>query len=152
MGQPLGLLQVLWERGLISEALLDNKNWTVTRIQLLVKLTYSIHFDIYWLSARTLLKEQEETALQYLGSQLGVRVQLTPKFHAELAGKGVEYCWAQAKSYYCRVPVSRKRGRENFKQLVRDKCTCPVNVLSKKRIQKFAARTRAYICTYHHLD
>jgi hypothetical protein len=151
MGQPLGLLQVLWERGLISEALLDNKNWTVTRIQLLVKLTYSIHFDIYWLSARTLLKEQEETALQYLGSQLGVRVQLTPKFHAELAGEGVEYCWAQAKSYYRRVPVSRKRGRENFKQLVRE-CTCPVNVLSKKRIQKFAARARAYISTYHHLD
>jgi hypothetical protein len=47
--------------------------------------------------------------------------------------------------------VSRKRGRENFKQLVRD-CTCPVEVLSKVRIETFAARARAYTCTCHHLD
>jgi hypothetical protein len=77
----------------------------------------------------------EETALQYLGTQLGVRVQLTPKFHAELAGEGIKYCWAQAKSYYRRVPVSRKQGQENFKQLVKE-CTCPVNVLPKQRIEK----------------
>ncbi len=36
-------------------------------------------------------REDEETALQYLGRQVGVTVQLTPKFYAELvAGKGVE--------------------------------------------------------------
>ena len=45
----------------------------------------------------------------------------------------------------------RKRGRENFKQLVRE-CTCPVNVITKERVEKFAARARAYICTYHYLD
>ncbi len=95
--------------------------------------------------------KEEETALQYLGTQLGVRVQLTPKFHTELAGEGVEYSWAHAKSFYRRVPVSRKRGWENFKQLMRE-CTCPVNVLSKVRIEKFALPARAYICTYHHLD
>jgi hypothetical protein len=49
------------------------------------------------------------------------------------------------------MPLSRKRGRENFKQLVKD-CTCPENVLTKVRIAKFAARARAYICTYHHLE
>jgi hypothetical protein len=27
-----------------------------------------------------------------------------------------------------------------------------VNVLSNVRIEKFASRTRAYNCTYHHLD
>ena len=52
--------------------------------------------------------KQEETALQYLGSQLGVTVRLTPKFHAELAGEGVEYSWAHAKAYYRRMPLSRK--------------------------------------------
>ena len=77
-------------------------------------------------------------------------VDLTPKFHAELAGEGVEYCWAHAKSYYRRVPVSRKRGRENFKELVRE-CTSQ-NVITKDRVEKFAARARAYICTYHHLE
>jgi hypothetical protein len=49
------------------------------------------------------------------------------------------------------MPLSRKRGRDNFKQLVKD-CTCPINVLTKARIEKFASRARAYICTYHHLE
>ena len=102
------------------------------------------------LAACTDFKE-EETALQYLGTQLGVTVQLTPKFHhAELAGEGVEYCWAHAKAYYRRAPLSRKRGRDNFKSLVRE-CTS-VKVLTKERVEKFASRARAYICTYHHLE
>ena len=63
----------------------------------------------------------------------------------------MEYSWAHAKAFYRRMPLSRKRGRENFKQLVKD-CTCPDNVLTKVRIEKFAARARAYICTYHHLE
>jgi hypothetical protein len=80
-----------------------------------------------------------------------VTVKLTPKFHAELAGKGIEYSWARSKSFYRRLPLSQKKGRENFKQLVRE-CTCPERVLTKVRIEKFAARARAYICTYHHLE
>jgi hypothetical protein len=31
-------------------------------------------------------------------------------------------------------------------------CTSPVKVLTKDRIEKFALRARAYICTYHHLE
>ena len=72
--------------------------------------------------------KDEESALQYLGSQLGVTVLLTPQFHAELADEGVEYSWAHAKAYYRHMPLSRKQGKENFKQLVQD-CTCPVTRL-----------------------
>ncbi len=92
--------------------------------------------------------------LRVLCTQLGVTVLLMPQFHAELAGEGVEYSWAHSKAYYQCMPLSRKRGRDNFKQLVKD-CTCPVNVrlLTKQRIEKFASRrARAYICTYHHLN
>jgi hypothetical protein len=48
------------------------------------------------------------------------------------------------------MPLSRKQGRDTFTQLVKD-CTCPVNVLTEQRIEKFASCARAYICTYHHL-
>ena len=34
--------------------------------------------------------KNKETALQYFGSQLGFEVLLTPKFHTELAGEGIE--------------------------------------------------------------
>ena len=95
--------------------------------------------------------QEEETALQHLGVQLGVTVQLTPKFHAELAGEGVEYCWAHAKGFYRRMPLAQKRGRDNFKTLVKES-TCPVAQLTRERICKFAARARAYICTYYFFD
>jgi hypothetical protein len=65
--------------------------------------------------------------------------------------EGVEYSWAHAKAHYRRMPVSRKQGRDNFKQLVKE-CTCPINVLTKERIETFALQARAYICTYHHLE
>jgi hypothetical protein len=71
-------------------------------------------------------------------------------FHAELAGKGVEDCWAHAKAFYRHMPVSRKQGRENFKVLVKE-CTCSSMVLTKERIEKFASGSRAYICAYHHI-
>ena len=34
---------------------------------------------------------KESTALQHVGSQLGVSVIITPKIHAKFAGEGVEY-------------------------------------------------------------
>jgi hypothetical protein len=32
------------------------------------------------------------------------------------------------------------------------KSICPATVLTKERVSKFAARARAYICTYYHLS
>ncbi|KAI2493034.1 hypothetical protein MHU86_21508 [Fragilaria crotonensis] len=129
---------------MLDKYTLDGRKHPITGI---VALQYSLQ---HLLSECKDFKE-EETALQYLGTQLGVTVDLTPKFHAELAGEGVEYNWAHAKAYYRRVPVSRKRGRENFKEHVKE-CTSPTKVLTKERVEKFAARARAYICTYHHLE
>ena len=73
------------------------------------------------------------------------------KTFSSLPPIGVEYSWAHANAYYGRVPVSLKRGRENFKLLVKE-CTCPETVLTRDRIEKFASIARAYICTYHHLQ
>ena len=47
--------------------------------------------------------------------------------------------------------MSSKRGREHFKCLVKD-CTSTDEIVTRERVQKFAARARAYICTYYHLD
>jgi hypothetical protein len=93
----------------------------------------------------------EETALQFLGRTIGVTVDCTPKFHAELAGEGIEYSWGFAKQLYRRKPVKLKKGRANFKALVRQ-CTDPTTEINKVRVGKFAGRARAYICAYFELD
>ncbi len=147
-GKSKGLLQVLWERGLLDPHLLDK--YTLEGKKDPISGKSDLQYSLRNITAECTDFKNEETALQYLGSQLGVQVLLTPKFHAELAGEGIEFSWGHAKSFYRRVPVSQKRGRENFKQLVRDS-TCPINELTKERVEKFAARARAYICTYHHV-
>jgi len=48
---------------------------------------------------------EELTALQHVGQVLGVTVHITPKFHAEMAGEGIEYSWAVCKSVYRKMPL-----------------------------------------------
>jgi hypothetical protein len=103
-GKPKGLLQVLWERGLISEELLGN--YTLDGRTDPISGEIDLPSSLRHLMAECKDFKNEETALQYLGRQLGVIVELMPKFHAKFAGEGVEYSWAHAKSYYRRVPVS----------------------------------------------
>jgi hypothetical protein len=148
-GQPKGLMQVLWERGFIDESSLDK--YTLDGRKNPITGEVNLQSSLRHILANCKDFKDEETALEFLGTQLGVTVKLTPKFHAELAGEGIEYSWAHSKAFYRRLPLSQKRGRESFKKLVRD-CTCPDSVLTKVRMEKFAARARAYICTYHHLE
>jgi hypothetical protein len=56
--------------------------------------------------------EKEETALQFLGTQLGVTVLLTPKFHAELAGEGVKQLGTFESTLPTHATVSETRTRQ----------------------------------------
>lgn len=40
------------------------------------------------------------TELQSMGKEPGVEVMITPKFHADIAGEGIEYAWGVAKSVF----------------------------------------------------
>jgi hypothetical protein len=92
----------------------------------------------------------EETMLQCLGRNIGIRIEHTPKFHCELAGEGIEYTWACSKGEFRRQPLASKRGISKFHELVQ-KCNGP-DVITKDRVVRFACHSRAYICTYFHLD
>jgi len=95
--------------------------------------------------------KNELSALQFLGQEIGVLVDVTPKYHAELAGEGIEYTWGYSKSVYRRAPLNKKKGRDNFFELV-EMCCDPVVHLHQERVRKMAKRARSYICTYHCLD
>ena len=89
---------MLCERGLIRTELLDKHTLDGRKDTITGKV--DLLFSLCHLLAECTDFKHEETALQYLGTQLGVTVQLTPKFHAELAGEGIEYSWAYAKALY----------------------------------------------------
>jgi hypothetical protein len=92
---------------------------------------------------------EEMTALQHVGSELGVSVIITPKCHAELAGEGIEYSWGVTKGVYRRKPLQSKRSKESFKVLVQE-CASR-EILATKTVRKLSRRARAYICAYYSL-
>jgi len=147
LGKPKGLHQVLLERGLIDinrikEYSKEGKKTPTGARDLSTSL-------IHLISGCSDFKN-EENALQALGRECGILVDCTPKFHAELAGEGIEYTWAFMKGKYRRAPLEQKRTRDKFKALVRE-CSSAEKV-PKEQVRKFAARSRAYICTYFALS
>ena len=92
---------------------------------------------------------EEMTALQHVGSELGISVVITPKFHAKLAGEGIEYSWGVTKLVYRHKPLQSKRSKESFKGLVQQ-CTSR-DILTTKTVRKLSRRARAYICAYYTL-
>jgi len=149
VGKAKGILQILFERGLIVAT--DYKNMTLDSRK--DPETGCIQPGT---SLRALLEQcndftNELSALQFLGQEIGVLVNATPKYHAELAGEGIEYSWGYSKSVYRHAPLTKKKGRQNFFELV-EMCCDPVVHLHKERVRKMAKRARSYICTYHCLD
>jgi hypothetical protein len=148
-GRAKGLLQVLWERGWIDVSQLDRYTIEAATDENGQVLEGAEEWSLKCLMASCLDFAEEMTALQHVGSQLGVSVIITPKFHAELAGEGVEYSWGITKGLYRRKPLLSKKGKESFRKLV-----CEVtsrDILKTATIRKLSRRARAYICAYYSL-
>jgi hypothetical protein len=146
-GKPKGMLQILWERGLIDIGRLQEytiggkKNRETGNVDTSMALRVMI--------ADCSDFREEETKLQHLGTQLGITVDRTPKFHAEMAGEGIEYAWGFSKAIYRRKPMARKKRRDGFRALVRE-CTDP-RLVCPDMCTKFSRRAQRYICAYHAL-
>jgi len=85
-GKAKGLMRVLWERGWINELDIDQ---------------YMKHSTDYNYSLESLMEScldfaNEITELVAKGNEFGVQVIVTPNYHAEIAGEGIEYSWGIA--------------------------------------------------------
>ena len=63
---------------------------------------------------------EDITQLHYIGNQLGVQVELTPKYHTEIAGIGVDFSWESEIGWYNRNPLYCKKPKSSFKILVKE--------------------------------
>ncbi len=143
VGKQKGLYQVLWERGWIDTSRLDE----YAIIKKDDRGTVDEEFSLQCIMESCLDFANEATELQTMGEKMGVRVIATTKFHAEMAGEGIEYLWGVAKSWYRSKPLEAKRKKASFLQLVRD-CLDPA-LLTKEKVRSFSKRARSYICAYY---
>ena len=148
-GKPKGLLQVLWERGLIDAnnlkryGVLTGKKDDLGTVDHNTSLQHIMGMCFDFLN--------EEGMMQHIAKEIGVVGLLMSKCHAELAGKGVEYyLWACAKGAYRNMTLCQKKGKDNFKASVRH-CLSK-EVVMKVRIRKFARRARQYLMAYYAID
>jgi hypothetical protein len=136
-GKPNGLLQVLWEQGLVECTNLKDKSCTGNKDNLGVVNKGTSLRHIMGMCSDFL---NEESMLQHFAKNLGVTVLLTPKCHAELAGEGVEYVWAGAKGAYRNMSLKQEKRKDNFKASVR---YCLLEeVITMVRMRKYARRAR----------
>ncbi|KAG7351778.1 hypothetical protein IV203_007826 [Nitzschia inconspicua] len=139
VGEPKGLLQVARERGLIDH---NNHHLYSANPKKNPDGTLNDEKSLRSIVGQCTDFQNELTHLQVMANELTVQVMFTPKFHAEMAGEGIEYSWGFAKGSYRRKPLQKKRKRSDFEDLV-DECTNVETELTKARIRKFSARARA---------
>lgn len=67
----------------------------------------------------------------------------TPKYHAELAGEGIEYMLALCKNWFKRQPLTMRKTRAQFKSLVEEAVSR--EKISPKAVRGSARRAQSYI-------
>ena len=153
-GKPKGMMQVLWERGFLNPE--KSSKELMKCFSKGFKKDKETKEDIPGTSLMELINnlpdfKTELTLLQFWASQLGVTVECSPKFHPEIAGEGVEFCWALGKNTYRTHSVEEKRTKSKYLQLVKE-CTCSDTVITKQEVRKFGRRTCRYMLAYYALE
>ena len=159
LGKPKGMLQVLWERGWIdptkvvsSRSMRYSKEGKKEDFGEDGKLKdENRQFVLSHLLQQCKDFKEEMSDLEHLAKELGGRdaticIVFTPKYHCELAGEGIEYCWGAAKRLYRKLPLKKRRSWDSFRTSVLE-CLSQINVGMCRR---FSAKARGYMLGYHH--
>ena len=144
VGQPKGMLQILWERGWIDED-------RVSEYQLLSKdedgeIDEELSLRFLLGSCRDFV--EEKSRLEYIASLYDMKIWMTPKYHAEIAGCGIEYSWGALKSCYRSLPADDKKGTDGFDNCIKK----AMSILTIETVRKCDRHARSYICAYYVLE
>jgi len=162
LNQPKGLLQVLWERGWInpdvplSDYIKDKReSWLDDKGQLLPAFKDDFQkFSLTYLLSECPDFKHEKSALEQLATDLSslgelrIEILLSPKYHCELAGEGIEYAWGLSKKIYRKIPYAEKKGKDKFHACVKK----ALGSVSIHHLRKFSAWACCYMLTYLLLD
>ena len=161
VGQPKGLLQVLWERGLIDHQKYDSGEYSLNGKAHQKDEDGNIlpTFNPYLL--RDLMEkfsdfQDEPTEMEQLMTDLSstssdipnAKILTSPKFHCEIAGEGIEYNWGLTKLYYRKIPLEDKISKSKFNEVVKTS----IKHVTVKNSLLFAAKARRYMLAYMYLQ
>jgi hypothetical protein len=107
-GKAKGLMQILFERGIIDDHNLEK--YTMNGRQDVFGVLI-LDTSLIYLMGNCEDFDEEESFLQANGHELGVLVDRMPKCHCELAGEGIEYTRGCSKNYYRSLNLQDKKGK-----------------------------------------
>jgi len=67
---------------------------------------------------------------------MGILIDRMPTMSLELAGEGIEYSLGCSKNSYCQTQLSQKRGKKNFRAVVK-RCLARDGLVTTETICKF---------------
>ena len=148
IGKAKGMIQILWERGWID----PSKNVSEYSVNG-KKIRKGENAIVPGSSLKKLVDDlpdfkEEITLLQFRAEQLGVKLRCSPKYHPEIAGEAVEFCWASSKNTYRRKKIEDKRTKAKFIELVDE----VQKVNTKELVRTFGRRLRRYILAYFAIE
>ena len=135
--KPKGMMQILYERGIIDPIIsVDDYKEKGLKLR---DGTYDTTRGYKSLTANLPDFISEVTKLQYYASILRVTVAMSPKYHPEVAGEGIEFCWGLSKAWYRKQPLREKKNKQKFNTLVENSMD-PNSVLDVSHVRKCAQR------------
>lgn len=135
VGKAKGIKQVLWERGWY----VDGMSATSKDVQMNLELVLGGLPDF----------KNERTALQHTVEKRGHILVMSPKFHPEVAGVGIEYSWGMSKLKF------RRELNDEIPKHLHQNIVASMNresILTLPRVRRFARRTRDYCRAYLRLQ
>ena len=145
-GRGIGLLAAAYARGWVDKN--NIKSYQAMKYDNEDNLVKE--FSLQYLLGQCADFQNEVSQLEFVCEQLGATALITPKYHAELAGEGIEYTWGFLKSIYRRYPLEKKKGKTQFEALL-NQCLSR-DLITKEIVRKFSRRARGYMEAYVALD
>ena len=135
VGKAKGMKQVLWERGWYVDGMSSVSTDPKQNIEMVLGGLPDF--------------KNERSALQHTVEKRGHILMLSPKFHPEVAGVGIEYSWGMSKLKF-RRELNDEIPRHLHQNIVSSMCR--ETILTLPRIRRFARRTRDYCRAYLKLE
>ena len=135
---------MLWERGWIDESKLSQYELVAKDDDGVVDLDRSLTM----MMERNHDFETEVCQLEVISNHYGVVVMLSSKYHAEIAGCGIEYSWGAAKSRYRRISFEQKRSKVGFERAVNN----ALSVLGKATVRKCDREAFTSVLAYYSIE